>query len=122
MRKIFDENIWNELLWSGVRDTDCIKIIADGRQVNEYNFWVNERGYIPIGIITDDEIRKNRLISRDGYDQSELFDNIPDNQVDDVINRIRDENTGYIIYNNGNFEDLYKEVEKYLFNEINNKL
>jgi len=122
MRKIFDENIWNELLWSGVRDTDCIKIIADGRQVNEYNFWVNERGYIPIGIITNDEIRKNRLISRDGYDQSELFDNIPDNQVDDVINRIRDENTGYIIYNNGNFEDLYKEVEKYLFNEINNKL
>lgn len=115
MRKIFSQDIWNKILFNKVNGKDFIKIIGDGRQINEYDFWVNKHGYIPIGIITDDKIRKNRLINRDGYDQSKLFNNVPDNQVEVVLDNMQHyEDKGFIIYNNGNIEDLQMSVEKIL--------
>ena len=99
MRNIFDANIWNIKLYNSIKNKSNQNkwmfnqnkwIIGDGRQLNELNFWTIKNGFIPIGVHSTDENRKKRLINRDGYDQSMIFDNETDNQVDIVLESIYD--------------------------------
>jgi len=131
MRNIFDANIWNIKLYNSIKNKSNQNkwmfnqnkwIIGDGRQLNELNFWTIKNGFIPIGVHSTDENRKKRLINRDGYDQSMIFDNETDNQVDIVLESIYDiykrGGSYLIINNNGSLEDLKKEVYKILKMEI----
>lgn len=115
-REIFGKDIWCAILKH--KTEALIKegklIVADGRQLNEYDYFYKNLGFIPIGIEANEELRKKRVIDRDGYDQSNQFNTDIENQAKQVIELIKKEKSGYIINNNGTVEDLIKQVKNIL--------
>lgn len=81
-------------------------IIRDGRFDWEYEYFVNRRGYVPIKVISDDEIRKERLIYRDGKFEPHHFNNPNDCPI---INY-----SAHNLNNNGNVNLLYKDIDALL--------
>jgi len=65
MRKIFNENIWCDYLINRSRGINRI-VIDDARQLNEFDYFTEKR-YLSIGIITDEELRLERLQKRVDY-------------------------------------------------------
>ena len=65
MRKIFNENIWCDYLISRSKGIDKI-VIDDARQLNEYDYFI-EKGYLPIAVIANEELRLERLQKRVDY-------------------------------------------------------
>jgi len=65
MRKVFHENIWCNYLIDRSRGIDRI-VIDDARQLNEYDYFT-EKGYLPIAVIADEELRLERLQKRVDY-------------------------------------------------------
>jgi len=65
MRQVFHENIWCDYLINRSRGIDRI-VIDDARQENEYDYFT-EKGYLPIAIIADEELRLERLQKRVDY-------------------------------------------------------
>ena len=119
-RQMFGENIWCSILQEKVQDiiNEGKLIIADARQINEYDYFVNRLGFIPIAIDTNEEIRSKRLIDRDGYDQSNQFHSDIEKQAKKVIEKIKADN-GYVIYNNGTVDELIIQVKNLLDNIYN---
>lgn len=70
VRKELGEDIWNKICKRKIEmDTQMCKfnlgIIADGRQINEYQFW-KDLGFYVVGIDAPLKVREKRLIDRDG--------------------------------------------------------
>lgn len=109
VRGIFGEDLWNHKLYNKIKNEDNV-IIADGRKLNELQFWLC-RGYTPVAIVADEEQRKQRVLQRDGYDQSDMFDNPTEIACKECIEEIISKD-GMVIYNNGNVIDFIDEVKR----------
>lgn len=114
MRDMFNEDIWNQLLYDKIKTYEKISnykfniVIADGRRVSEIHFW-ESRGYIPIGITASKEIRKQRVIDRDGYDQENMFSSKPEKLCQLAIDEIKSKD-GIIVENNGSLEEFKSKI------------
>lgn len=109
-REIFGQDVWNKRLYdklAGFRRL-CV-VIDDGRQENELNFW-EERGYLAIGVIADENIRAERLKKRDGYEQKEWMDH--PNELSAI--KIAEEKCEFCIKNNGTLDELEDKVKHIL--------
>lgn len=116
-RELFGEDVWNVVTknqigayrlghYLGSGNTCSPVVIADGRQINERHFW-KHRGFIPVGILADKELRKQRLIKRDGVDQSHRFNHDTEKQARFVVNNLC---TWVINNNNNSLTDLERKV------------
>jgi dephospho-CoA kinase len=113
-RKLFGEDVWNEVLKEDINSWNIIYkkiekreldfIIADGRQLNEFDYWTS-KGFVTIGVYADEEIRKERLIKRDGKDQSQYFLHETELQAAECVKKCQ-----YIIENNGTLDELREKV------------
>lgn len=81
MRELFGPDVWVNALdeYLDIHRGEArnygvtvIPIIHDGRQPNEYE-WATAKDYLTVGVVADREKRVQRLLDRDGYDQSEYF-------------------------------------------------
>lgn len=113
MRKIFGENIWCDYLFNRYGNKNKI-VIEDGRQVNEFYYYL-AKGYLPIAVITQDDIRLERLQKRVNY----TIDPNTFNHETEVQARKCVSMCDIKIYNNSTNEDLIKEVENKLGRYLN---
>jgi dephospho-CoA kinase len=79
-------------------------LIRDGRFAHEYEYFVNQRGYISVKIVASDEIRKERILKRDGLLNLDQFENPRDCEIIDW-------RADYVIRNDGEIEDLYAQLD-----------
>lgn len=85
---------WNRLCEYKIkRDIDhdrvSIPLIADGRQVNEYEYW-REKGFLTIGLNTRQNKRIDRLIKRDGTCDIERMTHDTELQAQYVVTQLVD--------------------------------
>lgn len=114
MREIFGEDCWSirALMEIEERSLDAEElglpehafIIADGRQMHEFRFW-QERGFITLGVKALENKRAARLFARDGVDQIDNFSHPTEIAAAECV-----ELCDFIIHNNGEVEDLVKNV------------
>jgi len=108
MRKIFGENIWCDYLFNRYGSKERI-VIDDARQVNEFNYYLL-KGYLPIGVITQDNIRLERLQKRVNYIVNpQSFNHETEIQARECVGKC-----DIKLYNNSSNEDLYNEIENKL--------
>jgi dephospho-CoA kinase len=97
MRKIFGKDIWCDYL---IKQVDLKKeniVIDDARQLNEFEYFTS-KGFIPIGVVADEEVRLKRLKNRVNYEvkkESEKHET-------EVQARQNIERCKLVIENNGN--------------------
>lgn len=88
-----------------------LSIIVGGRTLTDLHYW-KTKGYLIVGIKVSEEVRKERLISRDGeatvYNSN--FEHNTESEIPYIINNLCDE----VIVNNGTLEDLRKICEELL--------
>lgn len=109
MRRIFGDTVWCEAL----AHDEGFKIdapfgfaaIDDGRHLVEYRFFVEERGFVPVRIVTPDELRFERLMARDNVDQRWVSEH--ERELDNVA-------VAFTIVNDGTMEALDAQVEAML--------
>ncbi|MGM1416339.1 AAA family ATPase [Bacillus cereus group sp. BceL300] len=72
-KKIYGQDVWCK---QAISRGDFSKgvLIMDGRYAEEYDFFVNKFGFIPILLEADDDIRFERLQKRDGTIQREALE------------------------------------------------
>lgn len=87
-----------------------LSIIVGGRTITDLNYW-KSKNYLIVGIRISDEVRKNRLISRDGevMVNNSSSEHNTEVEVPYILNNLCDE----IIINDGTLEDL-KDASKEL--------
>ena len=108
MREIFGINVWCDYVYKQSQGINKI-ILDDGRQENEF-FYFLEKGYLPVGIVADENIRLERLKKRVNYEiDPKTFQHDTEIQVLKCINRC-----DIKIYNNGSYEELVQEIENKL--------
>lgn len=78
-------------------------VIPDCRRKNEYA-WALEKGYLPIHICADLDLRIDRLIKRDGvYPDLDLLENESETGADEL--------DFITVDNNGTLEELYRQAD-----------
>jgi len=113
MRRIFGENIWSDYLYNRYGDRKNI-VIEDGREINEFHYF-STKGFLPIAIITSDDIRLERLQNRVDYIiNPETFNHVTEVRVRKCVNMC-----SIKIYNNLDNEELYKEIKNKLSAYLN---
>jgi dephospho-CoA kinase len=112
MRKIFGENIWCDYLYTRYGNKEKI-VIDDARQINEFYYFL-AKNYLPIAVITQDDIRLQRLQKRVDY----VIDVNTFNHETEVQARKCVSMCDIKIYNDSTNEDLYKEIENKLLRYI----
>jgi len=86
MRQVFNENIWCDYLINRSNGINRI-VIDDARQVNEYSYFT-KKGYLPIAIIADEELRLERLQKRVNYKiNPKTFNHETEIQARKIINK-----------------------------------
>jgi dephospho-CoA kinase len=103
-KDIYGQDIWCALaerafVWSDGR------LIMDGRYVHEYEYFVNQRGYTPIRLVADDDVRFERLKRRDGNIQREALEFEKQHFIPDDFDAIN-------VDTNGSVKDLEKIVRE----------
>ena len=78
-------------------------VITDGRYLHEYDYFVGQRGFWPIRLVADDDVRLERLRRRDGDTQ-------PDALAWEREHFIG--SPGYTIYNNTSISDLVAQISE----------
>lgn len=112
MRKIFGENIWCDYLIKQNSDVNKI-VIDDARQLNEFDYFTN-KDFLPIAVITNNDIRLERLQKRVNYKiNPETFQHETEVQARQCV-----EKCDIKIYNNSTNEDLYNEIDRKLLEYI----
>jgi dephospho-CoA kinase len=81
------------------------RLIKDGRYTHEYEYFVNQRGYTPIRLVADDDVRFERLRRRDGNIQREALQF-------EKANFIPDDFDAFNVNTNGSVDDLEKIVRE----------
>ncbi|MGG5461922.1 AAA family ATPase [Clostridium sp. B9] len=85
---------------------DQLIIVTGGRTYEDFDFW-KENGFKTLGVNCDEDVREERLKSRDGYEQKS-----EDNLEKDTGIIIK--KCDYILDNSGSFDDLTKGVTKFV--------
>lgn len=105
MRQVFGESIWCDYLIKRSLGIDKI-VIDDARQINEYNYFTN-LGYLPIAVITNRELRINRLSKRVNYEiNPETFNHETEIQVRKCIEKCKIK-----LFNNDDLDELYEQID-----------
>ena len=107
MRAI-DPLIWVNYAFKDAENYDKV-VISDCRRANEYATGI-KKGFLPIHIEADLDLRIKRLEERDGfYPDLSLLENESETGADglDFIN----------VDNNGTFDELYKQIDKIMEND-----
>lgn len=113
MRKIFGINVWCDYLYKKYGSQNKI-VIDDGRQIHEYLYFTR-RNYFPIAVITDTNIRFERLKKRVNYNiNPKTFNHETEQQARKCVDICNIK-----IYNNSSIDNLYKEIENKLGGLIN---
>ncbi|WP_139902498.1 hypothetical protein [Clostridium thermarum] len=88
-----------------------LSIVAGGRTLVDLNYWRNKQ-FLVVGIKVSEEIRKQRLISRDGEKTVQNSSSTHNTEADVpyIINNLCDE----VILNDGTLEDLKNSAEAIL--------
>lgn len=104
-RRIFGYDVWNEATFREIDINLPVNfIIADGRQVNEYDYW-KSKGFFTVGIFADETTRDERVIARDGKSQKEHFNHETETQAGRCVQK-----SDFIVNNNGGFEELHEQI------------
>lgn len=69
-KEIYGQDIWCKMA-EKFFTWDFGRLIKDGRYAHEYDYFVTQRGYTPIRLVADDDVRFERLRRRDGDIQRE---------------------------------------------------
>lgn len=87
-------------------DDQQMIIVTGGRTYEDFDFWKNS-GFKTLGVKCDEKVRKERLKSRDGYEQNSE-DNLEKNtkEIIDLCD--------FTVDNSGSFDDLTKEVTDFV--------
>ena len=106
MREIFGINVWTDYVYKQSLEHELI-VIDDARQINEYDYYV-KLGYLPIGVIADDNKRIERLKQRVNYViDPNTFNHETEVQARACINKCKIK-----IYNNSdNINELIEAIE-----------
>ena len=115
MRQVFNESIWCDYLISRSKGIDKI-VIDDARQLNEYNYFT-EKGYLPIAVIADEELRLERLQKRVDYViDPKTFNHETEINARKIVNKCKIKLfNSYPLFISGG---LYDQI-KYMMEEIN---
>jgi hypothetical protein len=66
-------DVFNNIAWADISNNPIpVPIITDGRQVNEFSYWLR-KDFLTIGVLANEVDRRTRLGDRDGY--------LPDNRA-----------------------------------------
>ena len=114
MRQIFHENIWCDYLINRSKGIDRI-VIDDARQLNEFDYFI-KKGYLPIAVIADEELRLERLQKRVDYViDPKTFNHETEIQARKIINKCNIKLfNSYPLFTSGG---LYDQI-KYMMEEI----
>lgn len=104
----FDNALKEQL--SLVREEE-LSIIVGGRTLSDVHYW-RDKGYLILGIRISPEIRKKRLISRDGEEVVKNSNTKHNTEVD--VPYILDNLCHEVIFNDGTLEELKDAAEKIL--------
>ncbi|NLZ48020.1 MAG: hypothetical protein GX895_04395 [Clostridiales bacterium] len=104
----FDKAIKEQL--SFIRKEE-LSIIVGGRTLSDLHYW-KDKGYLILGIRISPEIRKKRLINRDGEEVVKNSNSNHNTEVD--VPYILDNLCHEVIYNDGTLEELKESAEKIL--------
>lgn len=104
----FDKALKEQL--SQIREVE-LPIIVGGRTLSDLNYW-RDKGYMILGIRISPEIRKKRLISRDGEETVKNSNTQHNTEVD--VPYILDNLCHEVIFNDGTLEELKEAAEQIL--------
>lgn len=104
-REALGPDVWNNVCKHKIeRDKAETKglfpIIADGRQLNECEYW-HKQGFYVVGITTPIELRYERLVKRDGSCDRERMAHETETQAQFVVTQLADvviENEAHLCY------------------------
>ncbi len=94
-------------------EIDCDKVLLDAPTLFESG--INSICFKTVAVLSDTEIRLNRIIKRDNLTEQQAKLRISAGKNDDFYKK----NADYIIYNNHNQETYLKEFEKVLCEILN---
>lgn len=102
-----DNEVWVKYTYKRAKNYSKV-VISDCRRKNELKRGL-ELGFVPIRVISDKELRKQRMYERDGV--------IPDESAWEHEAEKGTEDCKMIeIDNNGTFEELYKQIDEFMNN------
>ena len=108
-KRLYGADVWVRLLWKDIQKCresgQKLFVVSDGRHQIEYDFFVAQKGFIPLRVDCPDEIRFQRLITRDGTLQKEALRK--------ESQELWDANA-YGLDNSGTLEQLGKNISKFL--------
>jgi dephospho-CoA kinase len=105
-RRWFGETFWCHFADDDMRIWNRYPAaITDGRHLVEYDYFVTQRGFVPVRIVAPDEVRFERLLKRDGVDQRWV--DAHERELDNV-------DIAYTIVNDGTLDELEAKVEAML--------
>jgi dephospho-CoA kinase len=95
--------------------SDELSIIVGGRTLQDLDYW-KAKNFLAVGVKVSDEVRKARLVSRDGEKTASNSSSQHNTEVDvpHIVNDLCDE----IIYNDGTLEQL-REAARQLLDKYN---
>ncbi|MDP4087863.1 MAG: hypothetical protein Q8930_01180 [Bacillota bacterium] len=91
---------------------DELSIIVGGRTMEDLEYW-RGKNFLIVGVKVSEEIRRSRLISRDGERVVKNSSSTHNTEAD--VPRIVDELSDEIIYNDGTLKDLRNAAEELLY-------
>jgi len=97
-----DKDVWVKYLCRKVEKEPGNVVVTDVRFKNELE-GLRKLGFIPIKVEAAEEIRKHRLLERDGIVDYERLYHISETELDDVT-------CYYRVVNNGGLEQLYENI------------
>jgi dephospho-CoA kinase len=103
-KDIYGQDIWCALAEKAFNWRDE-NLIMDGRYAHEYHYFVTYRGYTPIRLVANDDVRFERLKRRDGSIQREALEF-------EQQRFIPDDYYGINVDTNGTIEQLEKIVRE----------
>ena len=102
--QLLGDNVWINL---AIRDMDEINkpiVITDMRYPDIYEYFLLERRFFPVGIVSRPEDNYERVIKRDGR--------FPEELANDRSEKNSEKFMGYPIFNNSTIDYLLKEVDE----------
>jgi dephospho-CoA kinase len=104
----YDEELLKQL---SIISKDELFIIVGGRTLTDLDYW-KSKNYLIVGVKVSDEIRRNRLISRDG--ETTANNSSSEHNTETDVAHIVNDLCHVVIINDGTLEDLKRSAERLL--------
>jgi len=110
------KNIWIDYLMKAIKWSECDAwgvqfVIDDCRFKNEFNTF-KEAGWVSIGLNCPVDVRRSRMIDRDGSAQLETLNDVSETEMDSFLDQCN-----HFINTNGSYEENYEEIDQ-LMNQL----